>query len=303
MRTTCTWQGQPFIVLGEHDAWLRVEYTGGRWPVAAGAAGWRCSTSASTRAGRRPHEVTDLRRAAGLTGQALFAQRRISPSTRSGASRCGKWPTPSSSRHSYGRDHVAAGTLRGARQRGGVQRAVQLQGRGDQRLLHQLDEPVAVQPQQRPERPAVPLQRAERRLRDLHRLPAPRGVVGEVRRGHPRADRPSGAYLADRPPRRPGSARARSGAAGTSAPGWRRRTARAGRRRWRRAAAAGAAAPSTTSRRTSVGWNAAAVQADHAAGAGADDRRGTFAERADQPGDVGGEGVAVVPAGGLSLAP
>ncbi|MEU5669421.1 hypothetical protein ABZ749_03420, partial [Micromonospora sp. NPDC047753] len=34
VRTTCTWQGQPFIVLGEHDAWLRVEYTGGRWPVA-----------------------------------------------------------------------------------------------------------------------------------------------------------------------------------------------------------------------------------------------------------------------------
>lgn len=34
IRTTCTWQGQPFIVLGEHDGWLRVEYTGGRWPVA-----------------------------------------------------------------------------------------------------------------------------------------------------------------------------------------------------------------------------------------------------------------------------
>ena len=34
VRTTCTWQGQPFIVLAEHDGWLRVEYTGGRWPVA-----------------------------------------------------------------------------------------------------------------------------------------------------------------------------------------------------------------------------------------------------------------------------
>ncbi|MGC4756967.1 hypothetical protein [Micromonospora trifolii] len=34
VRTTCTWKGQPFIVLGKHDAWLRVEYTGGRWPVA-----------------------------------------------------------------------------------------------------------------------------------------------------------------------------------------------------------------------------------------------------------------------------
>ncbi|MEV2236603.1 hypothetical protein [Micromonospora sp. NPDC049891] len=34
VRTTCTWKGQPFIVLAEHDGWLRVEYTGGRWPVA-----------------------------------------------------------------------------------------------------------------------------------------------------------------------------------------------------------------------------------------------------------------------------
>lgn len=34
MRTTCTWRDQPFIVLAEHEAWLRVEYTGGRAPVA-----------------------------------------------------------------------------------------------------------------------------------------------------------------------------------------------------------------------------------------------------------------------------
>jgi len=34
MRTTCIWKDQPFIVLGEHDGWLRVEYTGGRAPVA-----------------------------------------------------------------------------------------------------------------------------------------------------------------------------------------------------------------------------------------------------------------------------
>jgi hypothetical protein len=34
MRTTCIWREQPFIVLGEHDGWLRVEYTGGRAPVA-----------------------------------------------------------------------------------------------------------------------------------------------------------------------------------------------------------------------------------------------------------------------------
>jgi hypothetical protein len=34
VRTVCTWRGEPFIVLGEHDSWLRVEYTGGRAPVA-----------------------------------------------------------------------------------------------------------------------------------------------------------------------------------------------------------------------------------------------------------------------------
>jgi hypothetical protein len=34
VRTTCSWQGQPFIVLGEADGWLRVEYTGGKAPVA-----------------------------------------------------------------------------------------------------------------------------------------------------------------------------------------------------------------------------------------------------------------------------
>jgi hypothetical protein len=34
VRTTCTWRGEPFIVLGEHDGWLRLEYTGGRAPVA-----------------------------------------------------------------------------------------------------------------------------------------------------------------------------------------------------------------------------------------------------------------------------
>ena len=34
MRTTCTWRGEPFIVLGRARGWLRVEYTGGRAPVA-----------------------------------------------------------------------------------------------------------------------------------------------------------------------------------------------------------------------------------------------------------------------------
>ncbi|GAB1644618.1 hypothetical protein [Krasilnikovia sp. MM14-A1259] len=34
VRTTCTWRGEPFIVLAEADSWLRLEYTGGRAPVA-----------------------------------------------------------------------------------------------------------------------------------------------------------------------------------------------------------------------------------------------------------------------------
>ncbi|WP_285554586.1 hypothetical protein [Actinoplanes regularis] len=34
VRTMCTWRGEPFIVLAEADTWLRLEYTGGRAPVA-----------------------------------------------------------------------------------------------------------------------------------------------------------------------------------------------------------------------------------------------------------------------------
>ena len=34
VRTTCSWRGHPFLVLAETDAWLRVEYTGGRAPIA-----------------------------------------------------------------------------------------------------------------------------------------------------------------------------------------------------------------------------------------------------------------------------
>ncbi|MFI0355608.1 hypothetical protein [Actinomadura sp. 9N407] len=32
--TMCTWRGEDFIVLGEHDGWLRIEYVGGKAPVA-----------------------------------------------------------------------------------------------------------------------------------------------------------------------------------------------------------------------------------------------------------------------------
>lgn len=34
VRTVCSWRGEPFLVLGEHEEWLRVEYTGGKAPVA-----------------------------------------------------------------------------------------------------------------------------------------------------------------------------------------------------------------------------------------------------------------------------
>jgi hypothetical protein len=34
VRTTCSWKGEQFIVLAEHESWLRVEYAGGRWPIA-----------------------------------------------------------------------------------------------------------------------------------------------------------------------------------------------------------------------------------------------------------------------------
>ncbi len=63
VRTTCTWQGEPFIVLGEADGWLRVEYTGGKAPIAKRSA-WRSSTSASTRAGPRCPRSPTFARAA-----------------------------------------------------------------------------------------------------------------------------------------------------------------------------------------------------------------------------------------------
>lgn len=35
VRTHCTWRGAPFVVIGAHGDWVRLEYTGGRAPVAA----------------------------------------------------------------------------------------------------------------------------------------------------------------------------------------------------------------------------------------------------------------------------
>ena len=35
VRTRCRWRGEPFVVIGENPDWLRLEYTGGKAPVAA----------------------------------------------------------------------------------------------------------------------------------------------------------------------------------------------------------------------------------------------------------------------------
>lgn len=34
VKTVCIWRGEPFQVLGEHEDWVRVEYTGGQATVA-----------------------------------------------------------------------------------------------------------------------------------------------------------------------------------------------------------------------------------------------------------------------------
>jgi hypothetical protein len=60
VRTTCRWQGEPFIVLAEHDTWLRVEYTGGRWPIAQ-ALGLEAFDFGVYQGWAPAAEVTDLR--------------------------------------------------------------------------------------------------------------------------------------------------------------------------------------------------------------------------------------------------
>ena len=60
VRTTCSWKGQPFIVLAAHDNWLRVEYTGGRWPVAE-SMGLEVYDFGVYQGWAPAHEVTDLR--------------------------------------------------------------------------------------------------------------------------------------------------------------------------------------------------------------------------------------------------
>lgn len=59
VRTTCSWRGAPFIVLARHDTWLRVEYTGGRAPVAE-ALGLEEFDFGVYQGWAPVHEVTDL---------------------------------------------------------------------------------------------------------------------------------------------------------------------------------------------------------------------------------------------------
>ena len=99
----------------------------GRWPQAMGLEefdfgvyqGWAPAA-----------EVTDLREQPGLTAASQDlrpAQDLAEHQVR--ASRCGKWPTPSSSRHSYGATTYRPEPCAVRGSDGGVQRAVQLQGR------------------------------------------------------------------------------------------------------------------------------------------------------------------------------
>ncbi|MEV6811588.1 hypothetical protein [Micromonospora sp. NPDC051296] len=60
VRTTCSWKGEPFIVLAEHDTWLRVEYTGGRRPVAE-SMGLEALDFGVYQGWAPVNEVTDLR--------------------------------------------------------------------------------------------------------------------------------------------------------------------------------------------------------------------------------------------------
>ncbi|KAB2380992.1 MULTISPECIES: hypothetical protein [Actinomadura] len=58
--TYCTWRGEPFVVLGEHQGWLRVEYTGGRAPVAE-SLGLELFDRGVYQAWASKHEVEDVR--------------------------------------------------------------------------------------------------------------------------------------------------------------------------------------------------------------------------------------------------
>ncbi|WP_433463064.1 hypothetical protein [Spirillospora sp. CA-128828] len=57
--THCMWRGEPFVVLGEHEGWLRVEYSGGKAPVAE-RLGLESFDRGVYQAWASGHEVEDL---------------------------------------------------------------------------------------------------------------------------------------------------------------------------------------------------------------------------------------------------
>ncbi|TDC82845.1 hypothetical protein [Actinomadura sp. 7K507] len=57
--THCVWRDEPFVVLGEHEGWLRVEYSGGRAPVAE-RLGLELFDRGVYQAWASRHEVEDL---------------------------------------------------------------------------------------------------------------------------------------------------------------------------------------------------------------------------------------------------
>src|SRR6266511_3648538 len=71
VRTACRWRGAPFIILAEHDSWLRVE-----------EFDFGVYQSFVPR-----DEITEIQE----YPVSSLAQRSTSPATRSGTSWCGKW--------------------------------------------------------------------------------------------------------------------------------------------------------------------------------------------------------------------
>jgi hypothetical protein len=58
--TLCTWRGQPFKILTERDGWYRVEYLGGRAPLAE-ALGLERLDRGIYHAWAAPRDVSDIR--------------------------------------------------------------------------------------------------------------------------------------------------------------------------------------------------------------------------------------------------